>query len=539
MSDLPTTEVVVVGAGVAGLLLADKLASSGVAVTVLEAGPRIDRFDALDRFFASPVKVPESPYPDTPAFPHPRTDKLDAWYVQAGPETFKATYLKAAGGTTWHWLGTCLRLLPGDFELGSCYGIALDWPFGYQALEPWYQAAEEALGIAGDPADDLGSPRNAPYPLPPIPLSYCDRAFVKALEGTRYRVSPTPQARLSVDRDDRPACCGSASCIPICPVQAKYDATIHLARAEAAGARIETETTAVALEVGDGGRVSAIRFKRPDGSEGRIVGKVVVVAAHAIETPRLLLNSRSEAVPKGVANASDQIGRNLMDHPMQLTWALATEPVFPYRGPLSTAGIDTTRRSAARGEAPAFRIELYNGGWSWPKGAPATTAGALAESGLRGKALAEAMARRSAREVLLSALIEQLPDPENRVTLDPELRDYYGVPRPRIAYSVSDYERRGMAHAAELQAEILQRVGVSELHQGQDWESALHIMGTARLGEDPKTSVVDPELRSHDHPNLFLLGSAVFPTGAAANPTLTIAALSLRAVEAVQKTLSG
>ena len=136
-----------------------------------------------------------------------------------------------------------------------------------------------------------------------------------ALAGTAYEVRATPQGRNSVDRGDRPACCGNASCIPVCPVQAKYDATVHLALAEAKGAELHEKTTAVFVELGADRRVSAIRFKRWDGSEGRATAKVFVIAAHAIETPRLLLASRSEATPNGVANGSDQLGRNLMDHP--------------------------------------------------------------------------------------------------------------------------------------------------------------------------------------------------------------------------------
>lgn len=141
--------------------------------------------------------------------------------------------------------------------------------------------------------------------------------------GTEFEVRATPQARNSAARDERPACCGSASCIPICPVQAKYDATVHLSSAEKNGTALHAQTTATMVEVGPDGHVTAIRFRRWDGSEGVASGKVFVLAAHAIETPRLLLNSRTEALPNGVANRSGQVGRNLMDHPVQLSWALA------------------------------------------------------------------------------------------------------------------------------------------------------------------------------------------------------------------------
>ena len=368
--------------------------------------------------------------------------------------------------------------------------------------------------------------------MPPIPQTFLDKAYATALAGTVYEVRATPQGRNSVDRGDRPACCGNASCIPVCPVQAKYDATVHLALAEAKGAQLHEKTTAVFVELGADRRISAIRFKRWDGSEGRATAKVFVIAAHAIETPRLLLASRSEATPNGVANGSDQLGRNLMDHPTQLSWALADQPLWPYRGPLSTSGIENLRDGDFRRQRAAYRIEIGNDGWSWPTGAPITTAQDLARQGLRGKALDAAILQQTSRHIRLASLMEQLPDPENRVTLDPQAKDIYGVPLPRLAYRLDDYVKAGLAAARISHGEIFAKLGSSQVQHSPEAQGAGHIIGTARMGSDPKTSVVDRDLRSHDHGNLFILGSSVFPTSTTANPTLTIAALSLRAVGA-------
>lgn len=532
------TDILIVGSGVAGALLAAELAGPGLRVAILEAGPRVDRFDALEIFRSAAIKVPESPYPPTPQAPHPVSDRPDGWYRQAGPEPFKSTYLKLVGGTTWHWLGTALRFLPSDFRLHSTFGRGLDWPIGYDVLAPFYERAEAELGVAGDAADPLGSPRAGPFPMPAIPQSYLDRAFAEAMADSGLEVRPTPQARNAVERDGRPPCCGSASCIPICPIQAKYDATVHLAKAEAKGAQLHPETTAVFVEAGPGGRISGIRFRRPDGSAGRATATVYVVAAHGIETVRLLLNSGSERAPAGIANGSDQVGRNLMDHPVQLSWALADRPLWPYRGPLSTSGIENLRDGAFRSMRSAFRIEIGNDGWSWPTGAPASLAAELARRGLRGAALDAALKDQAARHLRLASLTEQLPEPENRVTLDPETRDMYGVPLPRIAYRVDGYARAGMAEARRAHEEIFRRVGSTGLEHSPDFQGAGHIIGTARMGADPRHSVVDAELRSHQHPNLFILGSAVFPTSATANPTLTIAALSLRAAGPVRAALA-
>ena len=533
MIDSLATDVAIIGSGVAGALVAAQLAERGFKVTIVEAGEEVDRSTAVDRYWSAAIKVPECPYPPVPQAMHPVSDHLDFWYQQTGPDKFASTYIKTVGGTTWHWLGTALRLLPADFELRTRFGQGEDWPINYAALSPYYDRAEHELGVSGDGMSDLGSPRSAGYPMPAIPQTYLDKAFAAALQGSIYDVRSTPQARNSMDQSDRPACCGNASCIPVCPVQAKYDATVHVARAVKAGAVLLSKTNVVSLDTGDDNRITSARFIRWDGSAGSLQARYFVLAAHAIESPRLLLNSASEHLPKGVANSSDQVGRNLMDHPTQLSWALADTPVYPYRGPLSTSGIENLRDGDFRRTRAAFRIEIGNDGWSWPTGAPVSTAADLANQGLRGKSLDTVLRQQTSRHVRLASLIEQLPNAGNRVTLDPEKRDVYGVPLPRLSYSIDSYVQAGLAAARVAHDEIFERLGVSEKQHSPQVQGAGHIIGTLRMGADARSSVVDGELRSHDHPNLFVSGSAVFPTSATANPTLTIAALALRLADTI------
>jgi choline dehydrogenase-like flavoprotein len=533
MPDLIQTDVAIIGSGISGALAAARLAGAGARVLILEAGAPVDRARAVQGFWEAPVKVPECPYPPTPQAMHPVTDKLRFWYSQTGPDLFKSTYLKVVGGTTWHWLGTCLRLLPSDFRTHTQHGYGVDWPIDYDTLEPFYVQAEHALGVAGDSAEDLGSPRSAPYALPPIPQSYLDRRLGQALAGTRFHVRATPQARNSIPHGQRPACCGSSSCIPVCPIQAKYDATVHLKQAVAAGAQLLDKSTVVRLLAGPQGQITEARFRRWDGSEGTVRARIFVLACHAIEIPRLLLASRTGSRPEGLANRSGQVGRNLMDHPVQLTWALADQPVYPYRGPLSTSGIENLREGEFRSKRSAYRIEIGNDGWSWPTGAPVSTVAELAAQGLGGAALDAALAQQTARHIRLTALTEQLPLAENRVTLDAHEKDMYGIPVPQLAYRVDDYTRQGMAQARQDHNEVLKHLGASHVQHAGDFFGAGHIMGTCRMGADPATSVVDADLCSHDHRNLYMLGSAVFPTGGTANPTLTIAALSLKAAGAI------
>ena len=537
MSATIVTDVVIIGSGVAGALMASRLATAGVRVVILEAGDTVDRGQAVQVFHQAVEKVPECAYPPRPEAMHPVSNNLTQWYRQGGPELFKSTYLKVLGGTTWHWLGSCPRFIPSDFRLKSRFGRGVDWPISYDILEPFYLQAENELGVAGDSTEALGSPRSGPYPMPPIPPTWLDKVVAQALEGSRFEVRSTPQARNSEFRDQRPACCGSASCIPVCPVGAKYDATVHLNRAIASGATVLPRSPAVRLQVSEEGRVAAIHFRRWDQTEGAVQAKIFVVACNAIETPRLLLASRSAQLPGGVANRSDQVGRNLMDHPVQLSWALTKEPVYPYRGPLSTSGIENLRDGEFRKEHSAVRIEIGNDGWSWPAAAPLSTAADLAKQGLRGQELKSALAHTTARHIRLASLTEQEPDPENRISLDPVERDVHGVPLPHIRYRLSDYVTDSMKWARELHTEIFNKLQAAQIQHAPDFFGAGHILGTTRMGTDAASSVVDPNLRSHDHSNLFVVGGGVFPTVGTANPTLTIAALSLRAASEIQKQL--
>ena len=530
-------DVIIVGAGVAGLLVAWKLAQAGVKVLVLEAGPPVNRIEALETYRNAVAKTPESPYPAVPYAPRPSVIALEDYYVQVGPALFKSNYERRVGGTTWHWLGTTLRHLPNDFKVQTLYGVGADWPITYDDLEPWYLEAEQALGVAGDSQEDLGSPRSGDYPLPPLPLTYLDKQIAMAVAPLGMTVKLTPQARNSHTYDGRPPCCGSATCVPICPIGAKYDASVHARKAEALGAQIMDKAVVHFVEVNADGLVTGVRFKRPDGSEERATGRIFVIAANAIETPKILLMSRTDAMPNGVANSSDQVGRNLMDHPIQLSWALSREPLYPYRSPLENAGIEDFRDGDLRRQRSAFRLAVGEDGWSFPGTPPTVLVADLLEEGFRGQALVQEMNQRAARQFRFAALVEQMPLPENRVTPAFNQVDAIGIPRPQIDYRLGEFTEKGMAEARRVLDQIFDAVGVTFREHGEEFFGAGHVMGTYRMGADPTTSVVDSEQRAYDHPNLFLLGSGVFPTVGTANPTLTLAALSLWAAQTIHNDL--
>jgi choline dehydrogenase-like flavoprotein len=420
-----------------------------------------------------------------------------------------------------------MRFVPNDFRLRSLYGVGHDWPIDYDELEPWYVEAERQIGVAGDPQDDLDSPRSAPYPLPPIPASYVDRRIDAVLRPLGLRVRLSPHARNSIPFQDRPPCCGSNTCVPICPIGAKYDASVHATLAQRAGARILDQAVAHRVDVDAQSHATAVVFKRPDGSEHTAVGRQFVIAAHGVETPRLLLMSRSGRLPDGVANSSGQVGRNLMDHPVQVSLASARDPVYPYRGPGEISGIEHMRDGEFRSRHGAFRVPIGNDGWSFGGATIVALAETLIAEGRRGRELQIALADAGLRQVRLAALLEQLPDPDNRITLAEE-RDALGLPRPKLTYAIDDYVLTARAEAQRLADLVFDALDATRRIHVDSLFGAGHIMGTYRMGTDPATSVVDPFGRTHDHPNLFLLGSGVFPTGATANPTLTLAALALR-----------
>jgi choline dehydrogenase-like flavoprotein len=519
-------DVIFVGSGIAAAIAGAKLARSGVKVLFLEAGPRVSRGVAVDVFQNSVSKSQNSPYPDQPYAPQPDESDLRAYYVEAGPDSFRGQQARVVGGTTWHWGGLAMRYVPNDFRMKTTFGVGVDWPFAYADLEPWYAVAEDEMGVAGDAAHDWGAPRSGPYPMPPIPMTWSDLQVKAVSDPLGYTMTPFPQARNSLWRDGRPQCCGNATCVPLCPIQAKYDATAHLAKAERAGAQVEPQAVVHRIVIGPDGAVQSVRFLRPDRSEGEATGKIFVIACHTIETPKLLLLSAAENVPNGVANSSGEVGRNLMSQIDVGIQALTRDPVFTYRGPVSTGGIKEMRDGPFRNERAAIGMSPSNEGWSRAVG-PMAVATEYIRQGLRGDALKAAIRHDVCRQLIIGASSEMLPDPNNRVTLADE-RDGLGIPRPKIAFKYDDYTRRGFEAARPIQDKIMAGLGATNVTQlGPIADSAV-MGGTTRMGEDAKTSVVDANLRSHDHPNLFVVGSAVLPTITASPPTLTIGALSAR-----------
>ncbi|MRI55310.1 GMC family oxidoreductase [Methylobacterium sp. DB1607] len=547
--------VAIVGAGVAGALMAHELARAGHRVLLLEAGPTSGaRLDLVDDYAHAAAKTPRSPYRDNqPPSPVTSPDS-EKDYTQAGPALFKSTYLRRVGGSTWHMLGNMPRLLPADFRLHSLYGVGVDWPLVYDDLEPWYGDAERALGVAGDhhALDGLhGARRSRPFPMSRIWPSYGDLVVERAAAGLQVHGIPvaltsTPQARNSRPYDGRPACAGNSSCVPLCPIGAKYDGSVHVRKAVAAGAVLWDRTVVNRLDLDrTTRRVRALRYTRWDEAcelrEGSLAADIYVVAAHAIETPRLLLASQDpDTAPAGVANGSDQVGRNLMDHLQGQGAALVAEPLYPFRGPPTTVGIDSFRDGAFRTDYAAFRLSIGNDGMGRSE-TPYAALGRLVDDGLIGMELRTALRDRLSRQFRISYSTEMLPRPSNRVTLAGGPADRFGMPPVMLAMALDDYNTQAFSNALAVVSAVFDRLGAAHhervMQPRGTYSGAGHIMGTTRMGKDQRASVVDLACRAHDHDNLFIVGAGAFPTGGTANPTLTVAALALRAAQTVSSLL--
>jgi choline dehydrogenase-like flavoprotein len=601
-------DVVIVGGGVMGAAVARRASAAGLSVLILEAGPGgaldPDTYDSyVDAFRTNPAKATSTGYPTTPAAPYlnvfdlvnPSTPdrripadspETGAYYVENGPLLFRSDYMKMLGGTTLHWQGSSFRMLPNDFRTRTAYNQGIDWPIGYDDLDPYYEDAEAELGVSADVEDQsyLGVTfrEGYVYPMKRMPQSYLDTWLSDAmgdlpvtLAGQTYtaRCIPLPQARNSEpnpaynarqgytpvpaigDRDAGQRCQGNSSCMPVCPVQAKYSAARSFASlTESPHVTVTTQAVVKRLLVDRTTKeVTAVQFQtytdpvNPNPVNETVSGRVVVLAGNAIQNAMLMLYSDLDV--------SDQVGKNLMDHPYLYIIGTAPEPVYPFRGPDTTTGIDSLRDGAFRSTHAAFRMSISNWGWS---GSPKSDVQALLGQGLTGQALRDTLGDRLTTQVKLGVMLEQLPQPTNSVTIDGKHVDALGNPRPVLNYDIGSYEMAGAAAAVGVATAIFEAAGITNR---TDWTTqadnnvpgytyvqslgvwysimgAGHIVGTHRMSNSSDSGVTDTNCQVYGVPNLYAVGCGSMVSIGTSNPTLTGVAIAFKAADAIVEALT-
>ena len=496
------TDIAIVGSGPCGALVAKELAQRGMSVIVLEAGQRFGANHPLLNSEANAGKIMWS---------EPRN------HVGADFVVPKAGM--GVGGGTLPWLGVMPRFHREDFRTHSTEGVGADWPIGYDDLRPHYEKVEREFGVAGQCGPF--APEDYSLPMPPHRMNWHAQVLARGARRLGAHPFAPPIAINSEERDGRPACIYCGWCGLGCPTEAKATAAnTYLARAERLGARVISEAFVhrVTYDAAKG-RATGVEYLDSQGGEHRIESKLVVLAAHAVETPRLLLMSANATFPDGLANSGGLVGRNFMSHPTWQVFGTFDEPVNAFKGmQMGHVMVQDHYRPDARNDyARGYILLSYM--------MTPVTYGNL--SGLMfGQELKDFL-HDYPHTAAWWAHAEGLPEVRNTITLDPELRDARQLPAARVTYQWGANDVKLAAAARDKAAEMMAASGAKKVRIGLNYGA--HAMGSCRMGHDAKSSVVTEFCQSHDVANLFICDTSVFVTGSGLNPTLTAMAIADRA----------
>lgn len=556
------TDVVIVGAGAAGGILAAELGKAGMKVIGLERGPRLTTadftpHDELRYFQRQELR------------PHVKRQPV-TWRPDASARAYPLpvlNYGNQAGGGTVHYGAVSWRFHEDDFRARSQtierYGAAAipedsslaDWPLTYADLEPFYDRVEYALGVSGQAGNlqgrkiDGGNPFEAPrrreYPLPPLLVDQAGALFEAAARKLGHHPFSTPRAILSRPYQGRPACtyCGFCQAFG-CHIGAKSSILVTtLPEADRTGNfKLITGAMCYRVNSDSSGRVTGVAYYGPDGSDNAIEADLVIVAPFIYDNVRLLLLSKTARFPNGLANSSGQLGKHLMAHiGVRVFAAFDDRNVNVYMGP-----------SAQRHTLDDFNADNFDHhGLSFIRGAQISVSPADLEGGPIGAAISmnpppgiprwgaayrDFLAKYFARHAAVNAQTENLPYADQTIDLDPDVRDQWGLPAPRLTY---DWRRPNEVARVEFMTgkleQLARTMGAAHVWRAAGGSGApgAHHEGGTRMGSDPGTSVVNRYGQSWDIPNLFLVGSSTFPSMSGFNPTLTIQALAYMTADAI------
>jgi choline dehydrogenase-like flavoprotein len=527
-----TVDFVVVGSGAAGGVVARELSRAGHTVLVMEQGPRYTaadfRHDELDYWFNNALTA--NPQLNAQTF---RKSAADT--AQRATEVPAALYARMVGGSSNHFTANFWRFHEVDFKerslLGPIAGTSFDdWPIDYAELEPYYTKVEWEIGVSGlAGASPFDPPRSKPYPMPPLPVKSSGVLLERGARKLGLHPFPAPMAIASEPYRDRPGCAHCGFCIGFgCEMRAK-SSTLYTAipEAEATGrCEVRSESYVSRIEVNERDRVTGVAYFDKDKREHFQKARAVVVSANGAESARLLLMSADARHPDGLANSSGLVGRNLMFNTYSQANAIFEHELNEYKSVQVTRIVhdfymSDPKRGFYGGGGFDSRIGPNPIGWAMFQPPPGRTWGA------EFKSLIEKMPR-----AMISATHgTSLPLETNRVDLDPELKDAWGLPAMRVTYKDHPDDLANTRFLQDRAAEVLQAAGAQEVWKDPVEESTLgvHLLGTCRMGDDPKTSVVDRYHRTHDIRNLFVCDGSSLVTSGRGQPTMTIQALAFRA----------
>ncbi|MBA3581863.1 MAG: GMC family oxidoreductase [Gammaproteobacteria bacterium] len=509
------TEVLIIGAGAAGAYYAAQLASAGKTVTVLESGPAWELRDLYSsQIWARRLKWggPAVERSGTHAIGH---NMATGWGL---------------GGAALHHYAGWPRLHENDFNLHSAYGRGLDWPIAYSDLRPYYDKIQTEIGVSGDSKAETWRPPAADYPMPPMPNFPHSAIIARGFNKLGLHTAATPAAINTTTYNDRPACIYDGWCDAGCPIQALANPLVtHIPQARKAGAQFITGVTVSRLLMDKKNRVSGAEYFDASGNVHNINATLVILAASAIQNPRILLNSANNKFPNGLANRSGLVGHYFSCHSISSVYGIFTDETHNYLG-VPTGQLICQDHYDNKKQKNSF------GSYMWGIGTalkPNDILGiAMTRPDLFGAKLHTFMQQAAQHMGTMSSVNETLAQKDNRVELSKE-RDVFGIPRAHVVHSLHKDSANLWQTVNQQGLEIFKAAG-SE----QSWNGPLvtaHVLGGTIMGKDPRSSVTDSYGHTHDIPNLIIAGGGLFPSVGAVSPTFSLYALAARSVEHLLK----
>lgn len=529
-------DFVIIGSGAAGGVLAKELSTNGFRVVVLEQGPYLTEAD----FSHNEIEVlTNHQLTNNPAIQPTTFRKTEQDKAQ---KQYSVMYGRCVGGSSVHFTANFWRLHEIDFmersKVGEVPGASLvDWPIRYEDLEPYYTKVDWEVGVSGlAGASPFDPPRSKPYPMPPLPVKGSGVIFERAARKLGYHPFPAPMAILSQPRAGRSACVNCGFCLGFgCEVGAKSTSLSAMIPVAEATGRCEIRPNCYVhrIETDQNGRATGAVYFDAKKNTHLQKAKAVVVCANGAETPRLLLLSKSQQSPNGLANSSGLVGKNLMPNSGAIVFAEFDEPLNDYKG-FAVSRIfhdfyemDVKKTGIHGGGGLDARFDLTPIGFATgalPPGTPKW-----------GKDFKKALNHNFTRTMQIFCHGTSLAVETNSFSLDPDVKDAWGLPALRMTFKDHPNDLKLAEWMKDRAIEILDAAGAKKKWSFpiQEQQFAVHLLGTCRMGNDAKTSVINPDHRTHDVPNLFLCDGSSLVTSGRGQPTMTIQALAFRAADRI------